>query len=60
MSKSLTTSTMSRVITNKLAIALQGTIIELVEEGYSEEIIKNYIREITENSLTFLEEYVAL
>jgi len=53
MSKSLTTSTMSRVITNKLAIALQGTIIELVEEGYSEEIIKNYIREITENSLTF-------
>lgn len=60
MSKSLTTSTMSGVISNKLAIALQGTIIDLVEEGYSEESIKNYIREITKNSLTFLEEYVAL
>ena len=44
----------------KLEQALQGCIIDLVEEGYSELEIKLFIQTQVAKSLEFLNEYVAL
>jgi hypothetical protein len=45
---------------SKLHINLQGAIIELVEEGYSEVEIKKYLDVKFKDAQTFLEEYLAL
>jgi len=45
---------------SKLHINLQGAIIELVEEGYSEVEIKKYLDIKFKDAQTFLEEYLAL
>ena len=45
---------------SKLHINLQGAIIELVEEGYSEIEIKKYLDTKFKDAQNFLEEYSAL
>ena len=45
---------------SKLHVNLQGAIIELVEEGYSEVEIKKYLDIKFKDTQTFLEEYLAL
>ena len=45
---------------SKLHINLQGAIIELVEEGYSEIEIKKYLNIKFKDAQNFLEEYLAL
>ena len=45
---------------SKLHINLQGAIIELVEEGYSEIEIKKYLDTKFKDAQNFLEEYLAL
>jgi len=45
---------------SKLHINLQGAIIELVEEGYSEVEIKKYLDTKFKVAQNFLEEYLAL
>jgi len=45
---------------SKLPTNLQGAIIELVEEGYSEVEIKKYLSIKFKDAQTFLEEYLAL
>jgi hypothetical protein len=45
---------------SKLHINLQGAIIELVEEGYSEVEIKKYLSIKFKDAQNFLEEYLAL
>jgi hypothetical protein len=45
---------------SKLHINLQGAIIELVEEGYSEIEIKKYLSIKFKDAQNFLEEYLAL
>jgi hypothetical protein len=45
---------------SKLHVNLQGAIIELVEEGYSEVEIKKYLDIKFKDAQTFLEEYLAL
>ena len=45
---------------SKLHINLQGAIIELVEEGYSEVEIKKYLSIKFKDAQNFLEEYSAL
>jgi len=45
---------------SKLHVNLQGAIIELVEEGYSEVEIKKYLDTKFKDAQTFLEEYLAL
>ena len=44
----------------KLPTHLQGAIIELVEEGYSEVEIKKYLSIKFKDVQNFLEEYLAL
>jgi cytochrome c-type biogenesis protein CcmH/NrfF len=44
----------------KLPTNLQGAIIELVEEGYSEVEIKKYLSIKFKDAQNFLEEYLAL
>jgi len=45
---------------SKLPTNLQGAIIELVEEGYSEVEIKKYLSIKFKDAQNFLEEYLAL
>lgn len=45
---------------SKLPTNLQGAIIELVEEGYSEVEIKKYLNIKFKDAQNFLEEYLAL
>ena len=45
---------------SKLPTNLQGAIIELVEEGYSEIEIKKYLDTKFKDAQNFLEEYLAL
>ena len=45
---------------SKLHINLQGAIIELVEEGYSDIEIKAYFKELFSEANQFTEEYWAL
>jgi hypothetical protein len=45
---------------SKLPTNLQGAIIELVEEGYSEVEIKKYLSIEFKDAQNFLEEYLAL
>jgi len=45
---------------SKLPTNLQGAIIELVEEGYSEVEIKKYLDIKFKDAQNFLEEYLAL
>jgi len=56
----LKTQHIDKLTATKLTSAIQGIIIDLVEEGYSEVEIKKYLEEKHKNSLIFLKEYVAL
>jgi len=49
-----------KLLGQQLDKALQGAIIEMIEEGYSEIDVRQYIQNKVKNALEFLEEYSAL
>ena len=51
---------MHKACSKNLDSTLQSVIIDLVEEGYTEQDIKIFLKEKMEESLKFLEQYVAL
>ena len=51
---------MHKACSENLDLTFQSVIIDLVEEGYTEQDIKIFLKEKMEESLKFLEQYVAL
>jgi len=54
------TAEIRKLTKEKVKLSLTDVIINLVEEGYTEEAIRKYIKLETTESLIFLEEYFAL
>jgi hypothetical protein len=51
---------MNKVVSKDLELYIQGNIIELVEEGYTEQDIKDFLMKKMVFGLEFLEEYIGL
>jgi hypothetical protein len=51
---------MNKVVSKDLELYIQGNIIELVEEGYTEQDIKDFLMKKMIFGLEFLEEYIGL
>jgi len=57
---SLKDQQMNKVVSKDLELYIQGNIIELVEEGYTEQDIKDFLMKKMQFGLEFLEEYIGL
>ena len=56
----LTLEKLDSLVGNRVELALHGSIVDLIEEGYSEDEIKEYLEQRVKISLNFLKQYVAL
>jgi hypothetical protein len=57
---SLKDKQMEKSCSKDLELYIQGNIIELVEEGYTEQDIKEFLLKKMQFGLEFLEEYIGL
>ena len=57
---SLKDKQMEKVCSKDIELYIQGNIIELVEEGYTEQDIKAFLMKKMQFGLEFLEEYICL